>query len=396
MASCGIWLWIPPITILAQDPIVERRQQVRDLSAEEKLELQQKKERFEALSPDEQQRMRELHQKLQAHEQSENLQQVLQRYDRWLGTLTSGQRAKLLAMPVPERIEQIREMKRRSEESLFGLITSSRLSPTDARLVFDWLDKLAAEKEASLREQLDPRSRGWIDQIREGPRRRSMILRILLREQGAEALPQPTSEEVEALVAQLSAEAQERFRSQKDPAQQERLVQLWIQAALLSRLLPPPVSDEELQRFFVEDLSADERESLERLPRDVMSHELRKRYFHYQLRRRLPGNGFDRPPGPGGDRERGRSSGRGFRPRPPDGPPGGPPDGPPENWFDGPNDRGDRRGPEDWRDRGGPDEGRGRRPRPPFEENREDRPPPDDAPREDAPRENAPASGTDG
>jgi hypothetical protein len=158
------------------------------------------------------------------------------------------------------------------------------------------------------------------------------MLSMLLRERGPDALPQPSPEQVDHLVQQLSEKAQERFRSQSDDSQRQRLVQQWIQAAQLCRWLPPPVSEEELQRFFVEDLSSDERESLEKLPRELLSRELKRRYFHHQLRRRLPGNEF----------ERGRPPGE--RPRRPYGRPSFDHDRPPRNGRDrgGPP----RRGPE--------------------------------------------------
>jgi hypothetical protein len=262
------------------------------LTADEKLELQRKKERFEGLPEADQQRLRDLHEQLTGRADSEQLMLVLQRYAQWLTSLPSGQRAKLLDLPPRERIEQIREMKRRWEESLFGQLTASGLSPEDTRHVFDWLDELVVGKEDELRQQLNEEPR-WLDRIRDGSRRRSALLGMLLRERGPEALPQPSAEQVDGLVQQLSDKAQERFRSQTDASQRQRLVQQWIQAALLSRWLPPPVSEKELQRFFVEDLTSQERASLEGLPRERLSHELRRRYHHYQLRRRMPGGDFD-------------------------------------------------------------------------------------------------------
>ena len=170
------------------------------------------------------------------------------------------------------------------------------------RLLFDWLDKLVADQEDELRGRLDPRTAAWLGKIPQGPRRRFMILGSLLRERGPEGLPQPSTEQIDTLVLQLSVEAQEKFHTQTTPTEQQALVRQWIQIALLSRWLPPPVSEKELQRFFVEDLSAEERESLERRPRDELSHELRRRYFHYQLRRRMPDGDFG-PGGPPGRRE---------------------------------------------------------------------------------------------
>ena len=205
--------------------------------------------------------------------------------------------------------------------------------------MFDWLDELVKEQEDELRQQLDQRSQDWLKRIREGSRRRSMMLGMLMRERGPDALPQPSPAQLDQLVQQLSEKAQERFRTQTDANEQQQLVQQWIQAALLCQRLPPPVSEEELRRFFLEDLGAQERESLEGLPRDRLSRELRRRYFHYQLRRRLPGGEFD-----GGG--------------PPDGPPG---ERPPRSFGPPPFDR----PPRDGRERGGPEPSRIPTTRPP-------------------------------
>lgn len=387
---CGLWLSLG-LAVRADDSLSARRDQIEQLTPEQKLQLQQKKARFESLTSAEQQRLRDLHGQLEVHAGSDELMQVLRRYDLWLSSLPSGERARLLAMPPDERIQQIRKKKREFEESLFGQLSSSRLNPDDVRLLFDWLDKLIADQEDGLRGRLDPRTAAWLGKIPEGPRRRFMILGSLLRERGPEGLPQPSAEQIDTLVKQLSVEAQEKFRTQTTSTEQQALVRQWIQIALLSRWLPPPVSEKELQRFFVEDLSAEERESLERRPRDELSHELRRRYFHYQLRRRMPDGDFG-PGGPPGRRE---------------GPPGqfGPPfEGPPpgEPWGrGGPEGREPRRrgppregGPpprEEWR----PDEERRR-----DESTRPQRPPADDAPGDSArandPPRDDPASGGGG
>ena len=77
----------------------QRRARVNQLTADEKLELQRKQERFESLPIAERERLRQLHVQLESRPDSEQLLQVLRRYDQWLGSLQSGQRAKLLALP---------------------------------------------------------------------------------------------------------------------------------------------------------------------------------------------------------------------------------------------------------------------------------------------------------
>ena len=109
---CGLWLSLV-LVVRADDSLSARRDQVEQLTPDQKLELQQKKARFESLTSAEQQRLRDLHRQLEGHASSDQLMQVLRRYDLWLSSLPSGERARLLAMPPDERIQQIRKKKAR-------------------------------------------------------------------------------------------------------------------------------------------------------------------------------------------------------------------------------------------------------------------------------------------
>ena len=64
----------------AQTELEQRRQQLEALSPSEKRDLIAKKERFDRLSREEQERLRKLDEQLQEHPESEEMQQVLQRY----------------------------------------------------------------------------------------------------------------------------------------------------------------------------------------------------------------------------------------------------------------------------------------------------------------------------
>jgi hypothetical protein len=108
------------------------------------------------------------------------------------------------------------------------------------------------------------------------------------------------------------------------------MAQRWIRGAFESRRWrsPPPVSRDELRKFYVEKLTAAERERLEALAPDEMQHALQRSYYEKQFGGRGfgpggPGPGRGGPGGPGG---RGRGApddrrGEKNKDRPPPEPP---------------------------------------------------------------------------
>jgi hypothetical protein len=144
------------------------------------------------------------------------------------------------------------------------------------------------------------------------------------------------------LIDKLSPEARAQFEKVTDSDQQRKVIHSWLQSALRhqweSRGSGRRIAQEDLERFFKNDLSVEEREKLLNLPPDAMQKELRQKYVRHFERSgfgpqdRRKGKGFREGFGPGG---------RGPRPRregpQPDGPPReGPPhdrppgEGPPE------------------------------------------------------------------
>lgn len=314
--------WSASESVRADESLELREQRISRLTASEKEELQRRRDRFDKLPALEKERMRALHQQIQGHQDSERLMTVLDHYSDWLRTISTSQRADLRKLPVEERIKRIRDTQRRREEVRFGQFMTERLQHEDARRVFSWLDdEFVAGKQEQLEEMVDGRDRRLLRMIEDDSRRRALMLKMLYRG-NPDILGDPTPEQIKELVERLSPEAKKQFQAQADPQQQERLVQEWIQAAIMSRLAPPPVSEEELQEFFAT-LGPEQREELERLPRDRMHRELSRWYYMRNMMRRRqggpPGQGpsrrFGGPRGRGGDFDRGR--GRDRRPPPP-------------------------------------------------------------------------------
>ncbi|MCP4190491.1 MAG: hypothetical protein GY768_07665 [Planctomycetaceae bacterium] len=285
------------------------------MTALEKRELKRKRDQFNRLPSEEQTRIRELHTEIQRHENSEQLLTVVTQYSEWLKTLSASQRTDLLSLPADQRVKRIREIKQRSEEDRFGRFTKRKIHPEDATHMFGWMDDVfIAGNQNKLESMLDGRQQQMLKMLSKDPRRRRSHLIRLLYHRTPEILDKPSLEQIDDLVMRLSPEAQQEFQSQASDQEKQQLVSQWIQAALASRLPPPPVNPEELQRYFAEDLRPEEREDLERMPRDRMYRELGRMYFRDNMRRGPPHRRGDWRHRDKGRREESDRDGRRGRP----------------------------------------------------------------------------------
>lgn len=301
------------------------REKLESLPPAEKAELSRKCDRFYRLAPEVQQRLRDLHHSLENCPDGEHLRGVMERYTQWLKTLPSGQRSELLSLPPKERIAEIRRLMEERERSQMRHFIPTELTDEDLQAIGDWLDEFIEQHEAELIEAV-PRFRERIKAMHDAQKRR-LLLYVALRMSPQKDLFKPSKEEIERLEGQLSADAQKKLQDSRREGTLGELAQRWMRAALYSKHLSPPVSREELSKFFHEVLDARQREYLESLPRQRMEFEL-SRMFQANRARELFGDlfpgGFGRS---GGSRGRGGGS-HGF----PDGSRrGGPPPRRPEN-----------------------------------------------------------------
>ncbi len=311
------WCSAVPVRAMETESEQARRERVEKMSIEEKEELRQKQERFVSLTEQEQQRIRQLHEDLTTREDADKLRGVLERYHAWLTTLSSAERAELLSLPTDQRIERIKKMMQKQEDERFKKEVSDKLTGEDREAIMKWL---LAFVDAHRQEVLDalpadrrPPEAGW------------PLMFTMLRGWGSGDLkmPRPNPEDVQELINSLSPSAQETIKNVREPQKRMEVAQRWIRAAFESRRwrAPPPVSREELRKFYAEKLSASERERLEALTPEEMQNALQRAYYEQQFRGR---GGF----GPGG------------------------PSGPGRGEYDGPSRGG--RGPGDFKKKGGP------------------------------------------
>lgn len=304
-----------------RDLLAERRSQLAGFSPAAKNHLARNFERFERLTPDEQARRIALEAELVADPQQAELRDTMQRYQQWLKTLTSSQRAELRTLPVDKRVARVAQLRqaqevelaRRQDQRAMAALVESRLlsQVSDPGL----RDKLAGAPEFARRAVLFRQM---------GPQGMQEMRRDLTPEELAVVEPELSESLRRQLQAAGADEARQRIVSQRLREVRRQLFE-GDGLSLLAWMGQDP--EPELDRFFKDDLTDQQRESLLSLPPDQMRYRLRRLYLHEKFPEVFPDEGSwwdtrgarDRSRSRDGDRDRSRG-GRGFpgdnRPRP--------------------------------------------------------------------------------
>lgn len=282
------------------------RESVANMSAEEKAAILQKKERFDLLSEEKQNHLRELNKAITASPQGPALLVTLDRYEEWLKTLTAKQRSDLLELKPAERIDRIKVLMQEQERSRLRELGGKQLPVEDLDAIFNWLEEYMKKHEDKYLEGVREEYRKKLLEQDEVSRRRSLMRGIIMRGPKSDS-PMPMKEDFVRLLPKLTPATRAALESAKTPEEQQQVARQWIFSAMITKVLPPP-SEEDLQKIFKE-LRTEDRERLERKSPEDIKRELTWRY-HWKGReawRGPSGPGFG--PGFGPGRPGGASSG---------------------------------------------------------------------------------------
>ncbi|MAT72963.1 MAG: hypothetical protein CMJ58_26065 [Planctomycetaceae bacterium] len=300
----------------------DRRSWLTGLDDQQRLELSAQYDRFRALSPEQQQRMRDLHKEvISAEDDPTELMATLIAYRRWLSQLPASEQFELRGMPVDERLQEIKRS----------------LAWQAVNHDFTLSDKELRDFERAFRDAMKQvgASRPRVEQFF-GRRSRP----------GNAPLPADVIGAVMQSKAALPERTQEAFENLATPAEKIAQMRIWIRQA---RALQNDVSRQELEEYFASDeLDEQLRAELLTLPAEQFESRLRQLYLQGQPRWDGPRGDWSwvfpdggRRDGPPRDGRPPREGERGF------GPPPGEFDGrPPEPDFGrgrrGPGPRGPR------------------------------------------------------
>jgi hypothetical protein len=352
-----------------------RRQWVERLSAEQKAELAGRLQRFQSLpgGPEEQRRMRQLETDIEQAPDHAELQSTMAAYAQWLSGQSQGKQAELRDLASAQRVVQVEKHARQSNHEAARKLTSEEEQALRAAI-----NKFADDHRTEVMEEMRRDNPDSPRRAEKEPKFANLgiVMQAMRDEKWRDELHTQ-------LVAALSEPSKQYLEHLSPRMEQPRQLMRWLWTAM-----NPKFGPQELERFFSDKLSNDQREQLMNLPQAEMESRLERWYTASQLgipeqnwgtfdfdrggRGGLGGQGFGRgvrdrdngPPGRG-DGPRGEGGPRGeFGPRRGDRGPGGQPDGPPPG---GPREGGPRNG--------------GRRPGGPPPDDQNQPPPPGPPPR---------------
>jgi hypothetical protein len=283
----------------------KRRPWIAELDDDDRRALLARYNQFSALPANDQTRLRDLHAALVAARDSEQLERTLLQYREWLSGLPASRQYELRDMPVDDRVHEIVDQVRRAANNPW-----IELTPEEARKLERVRRSIREQtfRDVMIPERGDAPERRGREGRQRGPNFGQQVM-TQIREHRDEWLPQ--------ILAALTDEHRTKFESLPPGQQQQQLVR-WIMQARDRNGRGPfaQVTQQELERFFVEETDPTDKERLLALPRQQMEQELRRRYLRSAL-----GEDFSPEWGPFGPSRGGR---------------GGPG---PRRGFGGPGDR---------------------------------------------------------
>lgn len=99
-------------TLQADETLKERRARIEQMDPARKAELLRAEEKFQSLTKAERERLKQLHNQIEAHAKSDELLEVMHDYCEWVATLSPIERAELRELAPADRIEKIRELRK--------------------------------------------------------------------------------------------------------------------------------------------------------------------------------------------------------------------------------------------------------------------------------------------
>jgi len=249
-------------------------------SLEQKNELLRKKKRFDNLSAEEQQRLRELHEKITTNPDAGRLKQTLVRYNEWLKTLDPIQQAELQGLSMEDRIAKIKELCQRQDERTLRAFAELKLPQEDIRKIFMWMENFISSHEEEILAAMPPRYKTQYKNA-QPVQRRALLRGAFIRGIPRREVPIPNQEDVEMLLSRVTPRTREVITI--EPEARQKILNWFAEIAVFRKMRP--VSDEELRQFYREILSDQQRTELDDLPVEERQMKLRQLYYRYRQER---------------------------------------------------------------------------------------------------------------
>jgi hypothetical protein len=321
----GVFLWVSYAQ--ASESVDQRRQRIEEMDPNEKAELLRRQEEFEALAPEEQDRINRLHKELENDPNGDELRDVMQAYAEWFRSLSTFERNALADLPPDQRIEQIKKIRsyqarQPTREDLEGLehwIREYSADPDNQAMTLPVFERGRRGRGPGegRRDSLSAPPQAWLTEQIVRERLRSFQSSrpsywYGFRDDWYDRPEWPTDEELADLRGHLSEKTAKRLELM--PADEQlRVISEWVRNSWDNRfsgsrlgVSSPPPEDllERLDAYFQE-LPESEQDRLLRLPHEEMRRQLESMYVgQFSPTLGIGGRGFGRgttsPGGRGG------------------------------------------------------------------------------------------------
>lgn len=315
-------LWASRPAVRAESPD-EQRTRIENLEPAAKERLMRRLESFQAMTAEQQERLRQLHEQIEQDPQAEELRRVMASYHAWLKTLKPFQKAELMELPPRERVERIKRIKQEQARKDWKRLDSPeqmraerlkrmlqepfprigrRLSQEDVDGLLRWMEQYVAAHQSRLLDEVPAPQRKELREqlagLNDAERRRETLATIWLLGQIAKPskLPVFTADETADLVSRLSPATRQQLQTLPAP-EQRRLVATWLRLMLLYYVpnqylvrLPSEVSEQELADVLERKLNPGLRDWLLSCPPEELQRELWAVYLRWKTTDAAPAN----------------------------------------------------------------------------------------------------------
>lgn len=276
-------------TSIGQQPLPETVEQLLQLPPKQRNELQQKNVRFEQLTDQKRDEYREFNARLNAAPNQNRLRLVMQSYTNWLLDLDTTERERILALPLEQRLQEVVRLVRMEKEQRFKELLDTNLRHEDLINVGQWYDRWLDDQTDTLTELSetieDPGFKGLIVQIDDPRQRSTLTVLSLLKEHGNSKWNDWFKDwelDVTKLIGSLSETAQLLYASAESDQQRLQLVLRWGYYSFVAQSMQG-VSVDELLEFYKNQMSAENREILDRQQPENVIPMLRRFYFQHRM-----------------------------------------------------------------------------------------------------------------
>ena len=264
----------------------QRRERLEKMTPEQKGAIAERKQRFEARSREEQEQLRKLAADIEADPQGEKLKQVLTNYHEWLKSLGSEEQSKVLSASADERLAKIKDAQaHQAAQRLQAFLLE--LSPEDVNAISVWLEVYVFNHEQEFSKLTPPQFRAGMERLPKHERIARYVWGIPWRIRTKAPLPDPTDQELDQLVSNLSPRAQEMLDEAENREQKWEYALEFINQVQQSKRFPR-LSKEELHKFAAS-LPSEQRKALENKTANEMMNALRNLYYSQKA---SPPSGF--------------------------------------------------------------------------------------------------------